>query len=84
MTACSPGANSNAISATARPPRSATGTQEIAVEAVPVIDAVREMRMMSQSEPGYARARITVQDKGVGVVSAPDAGSTFLVDLPAA
>jgi signal transduction histidine kinase len=33
---------------------------EIAIEAVPVVDAVREMQMMSQSEPGYGRARIDV------------------------
>jgi signal transduction histidine kinase len=33
---------------------------EIATETVPVIDAVREMQTMSHSEPGYARARISV------------------------
>jgi signal transduction histidine kinase len=34
---------------------------EIAIETVPVIDAVREMQTMSHSEPGYARARIGVE-----------------------
>lgn len=33
---------------------------EIAIEAIPVIDAVRDMQIMSQSEPGYGRARIDI------------------------
>lgn len=33
---------------------------EIAIDAVPVIDAVREMQSMSQAEPGYGRAHIDI------------------------
>jgi signal transduction histidine kinase len=37
---------------------------EIAIEPVPAIDAVREMQTMSHSEPGYQRARISVDVAG--------------------
>jgi signal transduction histidine kinase len=33
---------------------------EIAIDAVAVIDAVRDMQLMSQAEPGYGRARIDI------------------------
>jgi signal transduction histidine kinase len=43
---------------------------EIAIDAVPVIDMVREMQTMSHSEPGYGRARICVDVAGDIVVRA--------------